>query len=98
MQLSVVERLVITSMLPKSGDIGSLRLTKDLRQKLALTADEVETLVKRDNGKVTVTNVATDIALLDPEVALVAGRLEALSADRKLQPHHLDLYDKFVGE
>ena len=107
-ELSVGERLSLLTVLPKEGNIATLRIVRDLQHSLSLSEEE------HTEGKVAVADNPNGPGLvfsMDPafkathlkrvelgDVAkkLIADELQALSHTKKLTMDCLPLYERFV--
>ncbi len=104
MTLTVIDRILLLSVLPNEGDITTLRVVSDLRVGLSFSEEELvqaeivsvpEMGQVRWNPAVTLTK---DVPIGPKAHALISGALEQLSKEKKLRADLLPLYDRFVGE
>ena len=100
MDLTVLERLVLSNVLPKEGNFTNLKLVRQLRE--ALSFDELENKklgfvqegdqVKWNESAKLVKSFEIGEKMMD----LIAETLEKLNKDEKLRDEHFSLYEKFV--
>jgi hypothetical protein len=99
-ELSVGERLWLLSILPREGDIATLRTLRDLRAELAFSDEETKTLNVRIEGTATKWDPGKakpkTIAFVRIAWELTAGALQDLNKKKKLNVECVELYDKFV--
>ena len=99
MQLSVVERLMIQSLLPNESDYTNLKLVRVARETLSF--DEMENAAlnfKQDGDKVTWTDSIgeKDVDLGEVVTVMIVNALKKLSDDKQLKNEQMSLYEKFV--
>lgn len=102
-ELNVGERIVALSVLPKEGNFVTLRLVRNLGEKLGLSADEHEKYEIKIN---TETGIASwnkkgieelvGLEFKNKEVEIIRTALEELDKEQKLKNEHFSLYEKFV--
>ena len=106
-ELNVFERLNAMQILPKEGTFVTLKLVKDVGEKLGISQDEFEeydVVEERKDGKKTGKVewnsekgiVPKGLEFTAREIVLVADALKELDTDKKLTQIHLSLYEKFV--
>ena len=100
MKFEVEDRLVILNVLPKEGDIVTVRLLRDLALKIGFTAKEQEDykIVTLENGQVKwdlLKAKAKEIELLDPEKKAITEALEEFNKQKKLNFGQIKLYEVF---
>ncbi len=98
MELNVEERLVLLSLLPKEGDITTIRLIHELNQALSFTEEEHKELNFRTEGEQVFWDKDTtrEIPMGPKVLVLIAEELEKLSNQGGLKEAHLPIYDRFV--
>lgn len=104
MKLSVLERMVLLYILPKEGDVTTIKQVRVLRENLSFTDEERDKLNFRPNpeaGNVT----WADGVVQDKEyefkpyaMNMIIEALKRLNTEKKLTTDHLSLYEKFVGD
>ena len=109
MLLSIYERLMLLSILPKEGSITTIRIVRELRESLSFTSDEhtlysIDIKVNED-GTSNITwkdkpetggewePVEIDISKKAHEV--IMETFEKMSTNKQFTESHLDLYGKF---
>ena len=99
MKLTFSERIFLSLLLPKQGTVQTLRLSKDILQKLELTDEEAarHQVQRLPDGNLNWTDghVEYEIALNDMEQGFIAGMLTDASLNKRLGIHLLEAYDKF---
>ena len=102
MELSVLNRLLLLNLLPKEGNITTLRIVQKLREDLSFSEDEHNILKFEQTDASLKWNskepVVKDVNFGPKAQTLVVDALEALSKDNKLTADFLPLYDLFVKE
>ena len=102
MELTVLERLVLSNVLPKEGNFTTLKLVRQLRE--ALSFDELEHkklgfIQKGDqvkwNEKV---SIVKDFDIGETMMKLIAETLTKMDKEEKLRDEHFSLYEKFVDK
>jgi hypothetical protein len=103
MELNVDERLLLTMILPREGDITTIKIVRELREALSFSEEEhalfeisynkEQSRVEWNKGKA----VPVDIPLGAKAMSVVVEALEKLDKDKKLSEQHISLYDKFMG-
>ncbi len=101
MLLGIRDRLLLQGIIPNKGEIGELRLARDLRKKLRVSAEEVEAVGLQKTPKGLVWDKSKEeppeVEFSEPEVTLILGQLEARSKAGELRSEYLPVYDYFVG-
>ena len=104
--LNVLERSTLLGILPKEGNIITLRLNRELTAKVGLSAEDFETFEiksipdEKDPGKSWTSwnaqgRVPTDIDFATAETELVKKELKKLDDAGKLNLDMISLYEKF---
>ena len=107
--LSIAERLWLFNILPKEGDITSLRLLRELKELLNTTDEEEEKYeIRTIQGGVQINPIwledakaaetARDFSIGRKAWELVKSALVQLSTQKKLSVNCIELYDKFTDE
>ena len=100
MEFSVRDRIILTNLLPKEGNIVDLRIIRNLTDELGFDEHDLanfgmaqnETGVTWDPSKEQPKRVA-----IGPRAgAIIRERLEALNRANKLTADHLPLWERFV--
>ena len=105
MEFSVTERIALMNVLPKEGDITTLRILRDLQTGLGFSEEELEVLkFVQGEGRVQWdSDGAEAIGLKEIEAGkatlrLIARTLKSLEKAKKLPIAFIDLYERFVKE
>lgn len=113
MQLTIIERNILMSILPKEGSFLTLKTVRQLREALSIQdgEDEEYGILKEgdslENGAVVQKgqfrmtrnlDVEKEIPISKKGIEVVEAALKALDAQKKLTDAHISLYEKFVGE
>lgn len=100
MNMSVLERLVTLSVLPKEGDYATLKILTNLRLALSLSEEEIKAwgitsdpasgrTEWKDNGE-------ADIPIGEKATDIIVDALKKLDKERKLPANAMSLYEKFI--
>jgi hypothetical protein len=100
-QLSVLERILLLSLLPQKENIDTLRVIHDLKMNLSLTEDDIKEFdFKTDeNGRMSWNErglIEKDIEIGEKAMDICKKSILRADADRSLTEQHFTLYDKFV--
>ena len=100
MKLSVLDRLVLLNVLPKEGEITTLKVIRKLKDDLSFSEEEHKVLKFRQEGE----NLAWD-ELPDREIEIgekatdvIVNAFKNLSKQGKLHVDYVEMYDRFVKE
>ncbi len=100
MELNILERLMLVSILPQQGDIVSLKLVQDLKMSLAFTEEEiVEYKIVNDDNQVTwdpEAEYVKDVQIGPKAMSLIVSELEQRNEDKTLSVDFISLYDKIM--
>ena len=101
MELSLLERIQIQNVLPKEGDILTLRLTQDILKKVEISAQEIEKFEIVGNGQTITwndkgTKSKKEVIFTQAEIQLVKTKVAKLDSEKKLTFQMLSLHEKFV--
>lgn len=105
-KMTVLERLMAMSLLPKEGDYVTWKIIRDLRANLSFSEEEIKALELKlvaDKGyewkiegvPAEILNKEIDFGL--KAASLLAESIEALNKDKKLTEQHFSLYEKFCA-
>ena len=99
LRLALVERLVLFSALPKEGSFDTVRLVRQLRERLALTeAERTESNFRYEAGDdprwLWDQQIEKDFTLSPGAVQLLRQGLETVAAKQQAQDLHLSLYER----
>ena len=101
--LTVLERLVIGTLLPKETNFTTWKIVNDLKNDIALTESELKILNMKPNpeGEGVIANWGDvpEKEIVFGEVAekMIIDALKALDSQDKLLEEHLTVYQKFVN-
>lgn len=102
MELSVYDRLILLNILPKEGDITTLKLIRTLREELSFSEQEHAKLQFRNENNQMFWQkegeTTKDVHIGEKATDVIVATLKRLNAERRLQEAHIDLYDRFVKE
>jgi hypothetical protein len=101
MNLSVLDRVVILTILPKEGNFATLRILQDLRMALSFTEKEVKEFgvtVDLEAGKTNWNEDTPDVEIPMGEKAteIVVDAFKRLDQSNKLNADMLETYEKFI--
>lgn len=99
MKLSILERIILLNLLPKEGNIATIKTIKALSEVIALTEEEQKQCnfssddkgLKWDRTK----EPTLDHEFSGPQTKLVVEQLEKLNEEKKILVEHLTLCEKF---
>jgi transcriptional/translational regulatory protein YebC/TACO1 len=101
-ELNVGERLSILTILPQEGSFLTLRLIRELKNKLGLSADELKEFdVKQEDGSIRWNAKGLEtkkITFKEKEVELIANELKEIDKKKQLKDIHFSIYEKFVDD
>ena len=101
--LRVLDRLALLSILPAQGNFVTLKAVRVLREMLSnYTDEEREALAFKveDNGSMhwqETADTGWDFSLNGAEVELIVGALRKADREQKLTEDHMGAYEKFMG-
>lgn len=103
MKLNVPERVILLGILPKEGDFTTLKILRELQSNIGFSEEDhkkykIETednFVKFDVEK---GSKEVDIEIGDKGKEIIKEALQSLDKNKKLEPKHFSLYEKFVQE
>lgn len=100
MTFNVRDRILLLNILPKEGDVTTIRLVRQLRMDLSFSEEEHAQLhfIHGENGAISWTDgdLSKEITVGPRARLLIAEVLRQLDTSKKLTPEYLDLYDAFV--
>jgi len=112
MLLSIHERLLLLSILPREGSIATIKIVRELRESLSFTSDEnilySINIKQNDDGS---SNIIwkdkpdtgeewepVEINISQKAHEIIMETFEKMSTNKQFSEAHLDLYDKFKEE
>jgi len=110
MNLSVKQRLILLTILPKESNFATLKILRKLKEDLSFSEEEHAKLQFRtipdaqgsastnwsDDGDKEIGEV--DIPIGEKATDIVVEALKGLDKAKKLTEQHVSLYEKFVGD
>ena len=101
MKLGVFDRLILLSVLPREGDLISLRVVLDLQTALGFTEAEHKRLqFKKGKDGETLWRRAADrkreFKLGEKAQEIILGRFKELEEQKKLLVDHVPIYERFL--
>ena len=101
MELTILERLIVSNLLPAQGNFVNLKLLRVTRESLSFTEEENKLLNFRQEGDQMKWNdgVVEDKEIEIGEVVtqLIVKELKKLNDEEKLQNEQFSVYEKFLG-
>jgi hypothetical protein len=101
-KLIIPERIGLLSILPREGDITTIRLVRELRESLSFTEEENQKHnIRLDNGMLTYNNIGEtpkEFEVGDTMKSLISKSLKDLDKEKKLIESHIPIWEKFVDE
>ena len=102
MELGIGDRLILLSILPKEGDLATVRIVHELRQGLSFTEEEHKSCEIRLEGDGIVWasggDVTKEISIGPKAHVLITEALEKLNNEEALTEDHLSVWEKFCDE
>lgn len=102
MELSVIERIALLSILPAEGDITTLRIVQNLRNALSFSEEEFKDFeIMSTDGGIRWNRskeVPKEITIGVKARSIIEDSLEKLNREKRLRADFIPLYDKFLGE
>jgi len=100
MDLTVLERLVLSNVLPKEGNFTTLKLVRELREALSFDELEHKKLGFIQDGDQVRWNESAKLVksfeIGEKMMDLISETLTKLDKEEKLRDEHFSLYEKFV--
>jgi len=102
MKLDVLNRLVLLNVLPKEGNIMTLKIVRKLREELSFSEEEHKELdFQESNGKLvwnTVINDDKEIEIGEKASDIIVETLKKLDRENKLHEDHLPIWEMFIED
>jgi len=100
MKLSILDRVLLQSILPKEGDIVTIKIIRDLRTALGFDEKDVEEceISQEGNQVVWKKNIDKEINIGPKALTIIVSALEELNKDGKLSENHIAVYEKFMED
>lgn len=103
MTLTIKERFILLHVLPKEGNLTTLRIVRELRESLSFSEKEhADYKIKfHENGMVTwdeTCDFKKDIPIGNVAMSVISDQLKKMDREKTLMEDHLDIWDVFVKE
>jgi len=100
MNLSVLERMITLSILPKEGDFATLRILQSLKMSLSFTEDEIKAFGITSDPESLQTRWEVDedaeIPIGEKANDIIVDALKKLDREKKLPENAMSVYEKFI--
>ena len=99
-ELTVIERIMLSQLLPKEGNFTNLKLLRAVKEELSFNEDENKKLDFRLVGDKTVwndVNILREFNFGNVISGIISTELEKLNNEEKLLEEHLTLYEKLIN-
>src|SRR3990172_10013569 len=98
MKLSITDRLTLLQILPSEGDILTIKMVRDLIDRLSFSEQEFKDLNIRTEGSQALWDKEIEIEVeIGPKaLAIIVAALERLNQEKKLTVGYIPVYEKFV--
>lgn len=101
MNLSVLDRVVLLTALPKEGNYATLKLLMNLRMSLSFTEEELKKWNIRVDPEQGFTlwddSEDVEIPIGEKTTDIIVDALKKLDREKKLQPDMVGTYEKFIS-
>ena len=102
MKLTALERMVLLNCLPPEGNVATLRIVRQLRERLSFSEQELKDYcishtgdqIKWDRSKEPADGIEIEIG--EKATDLIVASLKKLDQAGKVTDGHLSLFDRFV--
>lgn len=102
MELNLKERIMLLNILPKQGDIATIKIVRDLQNNLAPTEAEFKDFEITQEGSQYFWNkkgnIPKEVEIGAKAKEIIKESLLALDKAKVLTQDHLAIYDKFVED
>ena len=102
MKFNVLERIVLSQILPKDGSFLNLKLIRVAKEALSFNEEENKALCFVQKGEVLnwKEGVVEDkeVKLGAVIIDLIVNKLKELDKSASLTENHISLYEKFIGD
>ena len=102
MELNLKERLMLLNIMPKHGDITTIRIIQDLQRSFAPTEEEfAEFEIKQEGNHYSwgdKGNKPKEIKIGAKGLDIIRGELKRLDKAKQLTADHVDIYKKFMED
>lgn len=101
MNLSVLERMITLSMLPKEGDFATLRVLQSLKMSLSFTEKEIKDWGLVSNPETLQTSWEVDgeaeIPIGEKATDIIVAALRKHDREKNLPQEAMSVYEKFIS-
>ena len=101
MLLNTFDRLILLNIMPKEGDITTLKIIRKLKDDLSFSEEEHTALqFKNEDGQIMwkeEADIKTEIEIGEKATDIIAEALKALNKAKKLTEAHISIYERFTG-
>lgn len=98
MKLKIAERIILQQILPKEGDIVSIRIIRDLQNALSFSEAEIKQFkIRQEDGRVHWNDDAEkEIKIGNQALVIIVDALKKINETKKLDINLISIYEKFV--
>ena len=99
MELSVMERIHLLSLLPKEGNLVTLKIVRNLQSALSFDEKELKEtglVINKDNRYEWKKEVSKDVEIGDKAKEVIKDTFAELDKNKKLNMQTIDLYERFL--
>ena len=106
MKFTIVERFILSSILPAEESFATLKLVRKAKENLSFNDIENQKLKIRQEGEQVIWDMeagvevdanAAEVELGDTVTQLIVDALKKLDEEKKLKDEHFSLFEKFIG-
>jgi len=101
MLLNTFDRLILLNIMPKEGDITTLKIIRKLKDDLSFSEEEHTALqFKNEDGQIMwkeEADIKKEIEIGEKATDIIAEALKALNKAKKLTEAHISIYERFTG-
>lgn len=104
--LTIKDRLVIPNLLPDQGGILSQRIAKDIKKKLTITQDDIQTFEMKETRDSRGQNqivwdptkdVGVEMTFTAAEIKMIQEAIRKVDKDEKITQDNLETCEKFLA-
>lgn len=99
-KLSVIERLSLLQILPKMNNVITMKIIRDLNERLGIGAREAKEIELSFYGENVKWNIEKDknveFEFNDIELGIIKDSLKELDKQKKIEVRHISLFEKFI--
>lgn len=98
MKLTVLDRILLLGMLPKEGDITTLKIIRKLREDLSFSETEHKELkfTSENNSLHWEKNIEKEIEIGEKATEIITIALKSLNEQKRLHEDCINTYEKFI--